>query len=154
MARALNASAVTVAGPGERRIEAVFESASEQGQLRNAGVMDDANRGGSPAAGVCDLALSGAPRRPFPAALLPSTACEGGELSTPAWSVRVQRLKKLVFDVEHATRVSWSMRWVDAWELGEIPSEINAPRQQVQQLTDGLIAGLGELSATTGGSSS
>jgi hypothetical protein len=65
-----------------------------------------------------------------------------------------KQLKELVFDVEHATRASWSMPWVEAWELGEIPSEINAPRQQVQQLTDGLIAGLGELSATTGGSSS
>lgn len=193
--------------------------------------MDDANRGGSPAAGARDLALSGAPRRPFPAASLPDRQLQADELSTPvwwlgvhggagestlelllagtraaqhAWPVRqdgqltnvvlvarlshhgltsvqaamrdwndrharhinvlglvlvanrpgraAKQLKELVFDVEHATRASWSMPWVDAWELGEIPSEINAPRQQVQQLTEGLIAALGELSASTGGS--
>ncbi len=122
--------------------------------LCDAGVMDDANRGGSLAAGARDLALSGAPRRPFPAASLPVRQLQAAMRD---WNDRHARhinvlglvlvanrpsragkqLKELVFDVEHATRASWSMPWVDAWELGEVPSEINAPRQQVQQLTDG-----------------
>jgi hypothetical protein len=63
-----------------------------------------------------------------------------------------KELQELVRDVEGATRECWSMPWVDAWELGEIPSEVNAPRQQVQALMAGLVAGLRALGTSTGGS--
>lgn len=171
MASSFKTKALPVVAPCARRPGAGVDSAVEHGQLCDAGVMDDANRGGSLAAGARDLALSGAPRRPFPAPSLPDRQLQAAMRDwndRHAWHINVlglvlaanrpgraaKQLKELVFAVEHATRASWSMPWVDAWELGEVPSEINAPRQQVQQLTDGLVAGLGELSATTGGSSS
>jgi uncharacterized protein DUF6668 len=64
-----------------------------------------------------------------------------------------KELQELVRDVEGATGECWSLPWVDAWELGESPSEINAPRQRVQELTDGLRSALAaRCTATTGGS--